>query len=152
MKRARFVIGASLALLSGAAWAEPAPPAAPPSAAAGSAASTADAKPYAMTVTVAEGAVGKAATIDVSVVGQQGFKVNAEYPNRITDLRVEGAGSIKDAQVPGQIADKAVRFAVVATPTAQGTLTVNGTVRFSVCDDQICKLEKAPLKATVVAP
>jgi hypothetical protein len=105
---------------------------------------------YSVSVQNATGKVGEAATIVVTVKAGSGYKANSKYPHKIKKLTASGA-SVPAGSVKGSVEGKNVTFSIPVTPTASGTHSVSGEIRFSVCNDSQCLIKKAALSATVTA-
>ena len=93
--------------------------------------------------------VGEAGTITVTVTAGQGHKANGEYPNKIKNLSVAGSAELAATTVSGRVSGGSITYSVGITPTAAGTHNVTGEIRFSVCSDTACHIEKLPLDATI---
>lgn len=93
--------------------------------------------------------VGEPAAVQVVVTAADGFKANAEYPNKIKDLAVNGAAALAAAEVEGAATEKAIVYSIAVTPRAAGTHAITGEVRFSVCNDKSCFIKKVPLATSV---
>lgn len=104
---------------------------------------------FTLKVTDGDAKVGEAATVSVVITGTNGFKANTEYPNKISELTGEGV-KLAATAVDGAVKDGQLSYAVVATPTAAGKHAVSGKIRFSICDDSVCKLKTATLAGHVV--
>ena len=109
----------------------------------------------------ASAAVGEKAEAMVSLTARKGFHVNAEYPHSFRPGE-SSAGihfdatryDLKDSseRTPCQGAPEetcALRARVPFQATAKGAQRVAGVLAFSVCNPEICLIEKVPLSASV---
>jgi hypothetical protein len=142
------------------------PPAAPtttPPPAAAAAASAGEARPFEVALLPPEGArAGQAATARVVVKATGTFHVNRDYPMA---FRPEpgSAGAFGADRIP--LGDGAERTPCAAHPEEAcavsaplrftlrepGQASLAGTVAFSVCNADLCLIEKAPLSMAVTA-
>lgn len=84
------------------------------------------------------------AVVKVSVKPGDAYKVNTEFPTKLTLENAQGvtiakaefkAGGHDKAKGDADVFDeKELVFAVKMTPAAAGSYTVNGTFKFAVCD------------------
>ncbi len=106
---------------------------------------TLDRDGFRIDVTAATASVGKVGTASVKVTAKDGFKVNAEYPHKLSfdvgpvGLRLEKTSFRKeDAAADGT---KSLTFSVKATADAPGKHMVDATLKTSVCNAQSCILK-----------
>lgn len=103
---------------------------------------------------------GAPATVAVRVVARNGFKVNEEYPLHFVPAASETVtfaktrfdrrdGLALEPCAPGKTDMCIARLPVAFTPTATGTLTIAGTLKFSVCDPERCLIEHVDLAAPI---
>lgn len=103
------------------------------------------------------------ATVKVTVTPGDAFKVNTEFPTKLTLENTQGVTIAKAELKAGghdkakgdaeQFDEKALVFAVKLTPTASGTFTVNGSFKFAVCDKSgtTCLAKKEPIAIQLAA-
>lgn len=110
----------------------------------------------------AEVAVGDKGELVVTVTAKSTFHVNAEYPH---NFRPDESPALKYESKRYALADIAEKTPCEATPEdtcvmkaripftaeAAGTHKASGVVAFSVCDPEVCLIEKVPVFAEVVA-
>jgi hypothetical protein len=99
-------------------------------------------------------AAGSAATASVKVTPGAGYKVNQEYPIKLTLDPTEGVSADKAVLGKADVAafdEHQLAFAVKLTPTKAGTYTINGKVAFAVCTAATCdpKTEKIAINLVV---
>ena len=79
------------------------------------------------------------------------YKVNAEYPTRFEFARSRGITPTRkvvtepSVQLGGKRAVMNLRF----TPQAKGRATVAGQLKFSLCNDDHCLLERCDLSLAI---
>lgn len=110
-----------------------------------------------------EAKAGGEATIKVSITAGDAYKVNTEFPTKLTLENTQGvtiakaelkAGGIDKAKGDADVFDeKHLVFAVKVTPAAAGTFTLNGTFKFAVCDKagSTCLAKKEPIAIQLAA-
>jgi hypothetical protein len=89
----------------------------------------------------AEAATGKVTVANVKVTPGKGYKVNEEYPTKLTLEATDGVTIAKPVMAKADAAafDKhQLAFDVKLTPTRAGTFTVRGKLSFAVCTDATC--------------
>lgn len=106
-------------------------------------------------------APGAETTAKIVVTPGPKYKVNVEYPTKLTLDAAPGVTLAKAAFTAGgadkakgdadQFDEKQLTFSVKLTPTAAGTYTVNGTFKFAVCDKDQCLPKKEPIAIQVAA-
>jgi hypothetical protein len=99
-------------------------------------------------------AVGKDATVSVTLKAKTGFKVNEKYP---ISLKLEPNEAI-DApktdlkRADGEEIDKQTfAFKVALKPKRAGKHDVKGRIKLSVCNESQCLIDKRDIVATVTA-
>jgi hypothetical protein len=110
-----------------------------------------------------EAKAGGEAVIKVTVNPGDAYKVNTEFPTKLTlettqgvtiakaELKAGGHDKAKgDADV---FEEKQLVFAVKVTPSAAGNYTLNGTFKFAVCDKagSTCLAKKEPIAIQLAA-
>ena len=100
------------------------------------------------------------ALVEVQVAARGGFHVNADYPSSFVvaagevtypRARIDGT-SVTRVPCEGKTGEACGLKLVVPYYVAKpGNYTVGGTIRFSVCDDDRCLIEKVDLARSVVA-
>jgi hypothetical protein len=108
---------------------------------------------YTLNVSSATGKVGQDLKVTVTVTANGDFHVNKDYPHKVTVVPVDGLEVPKAELVKADavLEEKKLTFTVVAKPTKAGSFDLKGTVKFSVCSDAACHLEKKDISATVTA-
>jgi hypothetical protein len=103
------------------------------------------------------------ATAKVIVTAGKEFKVNVEFPTKLTLENAQGvtiakaelkAGGHDKAKGDADVFDEqSLVFAVKLTPTAAGNHTINGTFKFAVCDKagSTCLAKKERIAIQVAA-
>lgn len=106
---------------------------------------------------------GGETTIKVTVTAGDAFKVNTEFPTKLTLENTQGvtiakaelkAGGHDKAKGDADVFDEhSLVFAVKLTPAAAGNYTVNGTFKFAVCDKagSTCLAKKEPIAIQLAA-
>lgn len=97
---------------------------------------------YTVRIVPGEAKAGQPATSVVEVLPGAGYKINLEFPVRMTLSPLKGAKAAKRelSKADAEISEKALRFNVVFTADAAGTLSLDGAADFSVCNPSTCKL------------
>ncbi len=109
---------------------------------------------YAVALEVpADVASAKEAVASVKVTPGAGYKMNHEYPTKLTLQPVDGVTAAKAVLLKADAAkfdDHQLAFDVKLTPAKAGTYTVLGTLAFAVCTDATCdpKTEKIAINLT----
>jgi hypothetical protein len=102
------------------------------------------------------------ATIEVAVAARGGFHVNAEYPTSFTVAPAAPGVRYPRARLDGSSVDRlacekvpaetcGLKLVVPYFVEKPGAYNVGGTVRFSVCDEERCLIEKVELSRRVTA-
>ena len=89
----------------------------------------------------AEAAAGSAVVANVKVTPGKGYKVNEEYPTKLSLEATDGVTTGKQVLAKADAAafDKhQLAFDVKLTPTRAGEFTVRGKLTFAVCTDATC--------------
>ncbi len=102
---------------------------------------------FSVNVSKAKAKVGSETTINVTVSAGDGFKCNDKYPHKIKDI--SGANVKAPSKVKGSASKRSISYSIPVTPTKAGSHTLSGQIRFSVCNENECKIKKVPLSATV---
>lgn len=151
--------GAAVAACQGPAKSEtargPASAASPAAAVAPSAESPAPAATtYSLTVGKAEVRAGEKGEAVVSVTAAKGYKWNKEYPAKLTltpGSRVKlDKAEFKQLGGDFEATDARADVRVPVRADAAGEETIRGEIKFSVCNDKTCLIEKAPVEIAVV--
>ena len=112
-----------------------------------------------LTIDKAEGPAGAAASAAVKVTPAKGFHMSTDYPIKLSleapaGVKLDkaeynsGKGAQGDAS---EFGEKGLAFTVKATADKAGEYTINGTLKFGVCDDQSCHPKRQPITITVAA-
>jgi hypothetical protein len=99
-------------------------------------------------------AAGGEVTLRVRVTPGTGYKMNAEFPTKLTLEPTAGVTLGKSSLVLAdaeKFDDHQLVFAVKATPVASGSYTVNGKIKFAVCTDATCDPKKRNVAFAVTA-
>jgi hypothetical protein len=106
-------------------------------------------------------AAGSEAVARITVTPGKGYKVNTEYPTKLTLTPPEGVTVAKDKLTAGgrdkakgdadRMDEKQLTFAVKLTPAASGSYTVNGNFKFAVCDADQCLAKQESIAIAVAA-
>jgi hypothetical protein len=99
-------------------------------------------------------AAGGETTLRVRVTPGTGYKMNAEFPTKLTLEPTAGVTLGKTSLVLAdaeKFDDGQLVFAVKATPAASGSYTVNGKIKFAVCTDATCDPKKRNVAFAVTA-
>jgi hypothetical protein len=102
----------------------------------------------------ADVAGGAEAVATVKVTPGAGYKMNHEYPTKLTLAATEGVTPAKSPLLKADAAkfsDHELAFAVKLTPAKAGAYTVNGTLSFAVCTDATCDPKTEKIAINVVA-
>lgn len=90
-------------------------------------------------------AVGHETLVTVHLEPQAPFKSNDKYPYRFTLGKLEGAAAPSDTVTGPTVTPTRTTLRFAMTPTRVGHGSVSGTFSFSVCTDEKCLVERAPL-------
>ncbi len=112
-----------------------------------------------LTIDKAEGPAGSPETAGVKVTPAKGFHMSTDYPIKLSleapaGVKLDksefnsGKGAQGDAT---EFGEKGLAFTVKATADKAGDYTINGVLKFGVCDDQSCHPKKQPIEITVAA-
>lgn len=111
----------------------------------------------------ADAKAGSEATATIQVTPGPEYKVNVEFPTKLTLENAEGVtlakaefkagGPSKDKGDADSFDDHKLTFTVKLTPTAAGAQTVKGSLKFAVCDKagSTCLAKKEPIAIQVAA-
>lgn len=120
-----------------------------------SALSTVKGDGYQIVVTDGSGQVGQETQVIVTIKAAEGYKVNEKYPHK---LKLGDAPAGLEFPKPVLKKDdgtfdgkKSFTFKVPVKATRAGTFSLEGKLKFSVCNDSQCLVEKKELKAKVTA-
>jgi hypothetical protein len=93
-------------------------------------------------------AQGAETVVRVSVIPTSGWKMNEEFPTRLTVTAPEGVTLAKDQQkLPDaeKFAEKELTFAIKFTPASAGEKSFAADFRFAVCTDATCDPKREKL-------
>lgn len=99
-------------------------------------------------------APGAATTLRIRVTPGKGYKMNAEFPTKLTLEPTAGVELDKASLVLAdaeKFDDHQLVFAVKATPAAAGSYNVTGKIKFAVCTDATCDPKKRNVAFAVTA-
>jgi hypothetical protein len=97
---------------------------------------------------------GAEAVASVKITPGAGYKMNHEYPTKLTLQPVEGVTPAKATLLKADAAkfdNHEVAFDVKLTPAKAGTYTVRGTAAFAVCTESTCDPKTAKIAINLVA-
>jgi hypothetical protein len=104
---------------------------------------------------------GQETTARVIVTPTPKFKINFEFPTKLTlappaDVTLAKAELMAGGQAKMQgdaekFEEKQLAFAVKLTPTKSGSHTINGTFKFAVCDKDQCLAKKESIAIQLAA-
>jgi len=105
---------------------------------------------YTLTVTPpAAGKVGQTVGPVVQVLPKNGYKINLEYPTRLTAKGPVEASSPAEVTLPAKKAtallEHELKFRPAFKVTAAGTHRFSGKLKFSVCTDELCHFHELPI-------
>lgn len=97
---------------------------------------------YTLQITPASAKAGEAGESVVEIKPAAGYKMNQEFPTKMTLKPVKGLSFAKDTltKAEADLTEKALRFKVSHTAQKAGTFEVPAVADFSVCNPEICKL------------
>lgn len=125
----------------------------PPEAGPSSQGATVSQQSFAVAVTVpAKVASGARATVRVSVRPKPGWKLNEEFPTKLTVTAPSGVTVEKDKLRKGdarQFSPKGGEFDVAFTASSAGDKKFDATFKFAVCTDSSCDPKKIALQWVV---
>jgi hypothetical protein len=110
-----------------------------------------------------EAKAGGESTVKVTITAGDAYKVNTEFPTKLTLENTQGvtiakaelkAGGHDKAKGDADVFDEhSLVFAVKVTPSAAGNYTLNGTFKFAVCDKagSTCLAKKEPIAIQLAA-
>lgn len=116
-----------------------------------------------LSIDTPEAKAGGESTIKVTITPGDAFKVNTEFPTKLTLENTQGvtiakaelkAGGHDKAKGDADVFDEhSLVFAVKVTPAAAGNYTLNGTFKFAVCDKagSTCLAKKEPIAIQLAA-
>jgi hypothetical protein len=111
----------------------------------------------------AEAKAGAEATAKVVITPGEKYKVNTEYPTKLTLENADGvtiakaelkAGGMDKQKGDAEVFEESkLTFAVKLTPAKSGSYTINGSFKFAVCDKagSTCLAKKEPIAIQVAA-
>jgi hypothetical protein len=111
----------------------------------------------------ADAKAGGEAVVKVTITAGSAFKVNTEFPTKLTLENTQGVtiakaelkagGHDKEKGDADVFSEQQLVFAVKMTPSAAGSYTVNGTFKFAVCDKggSTCLAKKEPIAIQLAA-
>lgn len=104
---------------------------------------------------------GKETTARVVVTPTTKFKINFDFPTKLTleapadvtlaKAELKAGGQAKAQGDAEKFEEKQLAFAVKLTPTKSGTHTIKGTFKFAVCDKDQCLARKEPIAIQLAA-
>lgn len=110
---------------------------------------------YAVSLDIpADAASGKEIVAKVKVTPGSGYKMNQEYPTKLTVQPTDGVTAAKAVLQKGDAAkfdNHELAFDVKLTPAKAGTYTVNGTLAFAVCTEATCDPKTEKIAINLVA-
>jgi hypothetical protein len=110
---------------------------------------------YAVSLEVpADVSSAKEAVASVKVTPGAGYKMNHEYPTKLTLQPTDGVSTAKAVLLKGDAAkfdDHQLAFDVKLTAAKAGTYTVLGTLAFAVCTDATCDPKTEKIAINLIA-
>jgi len=104
---------------------------------------------------------GKETTARVIVTPTQKYKINFEFPTKLTleaqpevalaKAELKAGGQAKAQGDAEKFEEKQLAFAIKMTPSKAGTHTINGTFKFAVCDKDQCLAKREPIAIQLAA-
>jgi hypothetical protein len=115
-----------------------------------------DGEGYKIEVGGGKAKVGQPSAFPVVVKAKDGYKVNDKYPTKISFKDAPADVELPKKELKGadgkMAADqKSLSFDVPFTLAKAGTYKVEGELKFSVCNDKSCIIQKQAVKATLAA-
>jgi hypothetical protein len=101
-----------------------------------------------------DGASGSVMVANVKVTPGEGYKVNEEFPTKLTLEPLDGVSTAKPVLLKADASafDKhQLAFDVKLTPTRAGNYTVRGTLAFAVCTEATCDPKSEKIAINLVA-
>ncbi|HZF50390.1 MAG TPA: hypothetical protein VE093_17150 [Polyangiaceae bacterium] len=96
---------------------------------------------YKLSVSAASAKVSAKSSATITVVPTDGFKMNLEYPTKVT-LNAPAGVSLEKAKLTAkdakQLDAKAAIFDVAFTASEPGKKTITGEIKFAVCTENSC--------------
>lgn len=99
-------------------------------------------------------AAGSEAVARLVVNPGTGYKMNKDFPTKLTLTPPAGVTLSKTVLEPAdaeQFSEKELAFAVKMTAPAAGQYTIPGTIKFAVCTDTTCDPKKREVQLTLTA-
>ena len=94
--------------------------------------------------------VGEAAKVEAVLEAKGGYKCNKEYPFKFKLTDPADGVTYENKVVKGiDRTDKRSVLSIPFTPTTAGEKEISGTFYFSVCNDDLCKIDKKKLSIKV---
>ena len=107
---------------------------------------------YEVSVTDVTGPVGAEREVQVRVTAGPGYKFNAEFPSKLLVTAADGFAVAKEklGRADGAFDGDSFVFILRASPQHAGDHELHATLRFSVCNDASCLVDKRDLVAKVI--
>ena len=111
----------------------------------------------------ADAKAGGEAVVKLTLTAGSAYKVNTEFPTKLTLETTQGVtiakaelkagGHDKEKGDADVFSEQQLVFAVKMTPSAVGNFTINGTFKFAVCDKggSTCLAKKEPIAIQLAA-
>ena len=101
---------------------------------------TAEEKKYSVTASAPETKVSQKSVATVHVSPASGYKINLDYPTKLTLNTADGITleKTKLVKADGKVDAKGVDFSVNYTPARAGKGTITGELKFAVCSEKDC--------------
>ena len=109
----------------------------------------------------ADAKAGAEATAKITVTPGAGWKVNTEFPTKLTLTAPEGVtlaktelkmgGPSKDKGDADVFEEQQLLLGIKLTAAKSGSYTINGTFKFAVCDKDSCRPKKETIAIQVAA-
>ena len=114
-----------------------------------------------LTVDKAEGKAGAETTANIKVLPATGYHVSTDFPIKLTLDGTPGVTLEKSEMTAGgrdkkqgdasALSEKGLEFAVKAKADKAGSYTINGILKFGICEKESCHPKKQPITITVAA-
>ncbi|MCK6587494.1 MAG: hypothetical protein HUU21_07400 [Polyangiaceae bacterium] len=109
---------------------------------------------YKFSVSAPEAKVSAKSSAKISVLPTDGFKINLEYPTKVTLNAPAGVSLEKTkltAKDAAQLDKSGVVFDVAYTATERGKKTITGEMKFATCTETSCDPQTLPLSFEIDA-
>lgn len=105
---------------------------------------------YAIRVEPVVAKVGQGVRARLVVTPGPGYKMNHEYPHKVTLAALEGV-AVTAPSAPTSLDDNALVFDIGVTAEKAGSHTLTGQAKFAVCTPQTCDPKKVDVALSITA-